>query len=55
MKNTVKESSVVNKFVGKSGTDQFTMPTWGLIVVLFIALFVIKSFIYIKDPKRHNQ
>ena len=55
MENTVKESSVVNKFVGKSGVGQFQMPTWGLIIVLFVALFVIKSFIYIKDPKRHNQ
>lgn len=55
MENTVKESSIVNKYVKKPMDDQFMMPTWGLIVVLFIALFVIKTFIYLKDPKRHNQ
>lgn len=55
MQNTIKESSIVNKYVKKSGTDQFTMPTWGIIIVLVIALFVLKGFIYIKDPKRHNQ
>lgn len=35
--------------------DQFYMPTWGLIVTLFIAFFVLKSFIYIKDQKRHGK
>jgi hypothetical protein len=55
MQNTIRESSIVNQYVKKAQMDQFTVPTWGVIVILFIALFVIKGFIYIKDPKRHNQ
>jgi hypothetical protein len=31
------------------------LPTWGVIVVLIIAFFVLKSFIYISDKKRHGK
>lgn len=35
--------------------DQFYMPTWGLILTLIVAFFILKSFIYIKDQKRHGK
>ena len=35
--------------------NQFYMPTWGLITTLIIAFFILKSFIYIKDGKRHGR
>ena len=35
--------------------EQFKMPTAGLIAVLLVALGVLKSFIYIKDKKRHGK
>ena len=36
-------------------SDQFHLPTWGIIVVLIITFFILKSFIYIKDGKRHGK
>ena len=35
--------------------EQFKMPTAGLIAVLLLALVILKSFIYIKDKKRHGK
>ena len=35
--------------------EQFFMPTLGIIVVLLVAFFVLKMFIYIKDSKRHGR
>ena len=35
--------------------DQFYMPTWAMISVLIVGFFVLKSFIYIKDDKRHGR
>lgn len=35
--------------------DQFYMPTWAVLVFLIIVFFVLKSFIYIKDQKRHGK
>lgn len=35
--------------------DQFYMPTWAVLVFLIIIFFVLKSFIYIKDQKRHGK
>lgn len=35
--------------------DQFYLPTWGAIVFLIGFFFVLKSFIYIKDQKRHGK
>ena len=49
------ESSIIvhpNQFPKK---DQLTAPTWLLILVLFMAFFVLKGFIYIADEKRHGK
>lgn len=35
--------------------NQFYMPTWALISVLIVGFFILKSFIYIKDGKRHGR
>ena len=35
--------------------DQWKLPTWGVIVVLFVAFFVLKALIYIKDELRHGK
>jgi hypothetical protein len=53
--NKVQTSSLVNSKTTKAGTGQMTMPTWGLIGTLIIALVVLKSFIYIKDKKRDGK
>ena len=39
----------------RSPQDQFAMPTLGIIAVLLVAFFVLKTFIYIKDGKRHGK
>lgn len=53
---TAKESTVVTKDVQNIKTEgQFKMPTWGLLVALVVSLVVLKSFIYIKDKKRHGK
>lgn len=48
-------SSIVNEYVQMPKNDQFKTPTWGLLIVLIIAFFVLKSFVYIKDEKRHGK
>ena len=53
--NNQKVSSIVDKHVSKVKTDQFMMPTWGLIVVLIICFIVLKKLIYIPDPKRDKK
>jgi len=35
--------------------DQFYMPTWGIVVILIAVFFILKTFIYIKDPKRDGK
>ena len=35
--------------------DQFKMPTWGLVSVLIVAFFILKTFIYITDEKRKGK
>jgi hypothetical protein len=37
----------------KGGQPQF--ETWWIIVGLVVALFILKTFIYIKDKKRHGK
>jgi hypothetical protein len=49
------ESSVALKNVTRPKTDQLKMPTYGLLAVLICALVILKTFIYIKDPKRHGK
>jgi hypothetical protein len=36
-------------------SNQFKMPTWGLLSTLIVAFFILKFFIYIKDDKRHGK
>ncbi len=53
---TVKKSSIEStKPLEGIKNDQFAMPTFGLIAVLVVALFVLKFFIYTKDSKRHGK
>lgn len=57
MNNTVEAqtSSIVNEYVQMPKHDQSKVPTWGLLVVLVIAFFILKGFVYIKDDKRHGK
>ncbi len=56
MSKDIRESSIVETHHhAKTPIEQFKVPTWGLVVVLFITLVVLKSFIYIKDEKRHGK
>ena len=50
-----RKSSIVTNEVYTLKEGQFYLPTWGVIVVLVISLVILKSFIYIKDPKRHGK
>ncbi len=55
-KETFKsESSIFGHPQQMPKKDQFMLPTWGIIVILFICFFVLKSFIYISDEKRHGK
>ncbi len=50
-----KTSSVVQEYVEPVQDKQSSLPTWGILIVLIIAMVVLKSFIYIKDDKRHGK
>lgn len=52
---TQKTSSMVDKKVETVKTDQFSVPTTGVIAALIVAFLVLKSFVYIKDKKRHGK
>lgn len=50
------ESSIINhpwRFPPKE--SQLMLPTWALLVILIIAFFLLKYFIYIADEKRHGK
>lgn len=49
------ESSIFAHPTQTPKANQFMMPTWALIVVLIIAFFILKPFIYIADEKRHGK
>lgn len=49
------ESSIFSHPIQKPKPTQAMFPTWFLIVFLFICFFVLKSFIYISDKKRHGK
>jgi|GEM_PF-1211203 len=49
------ESSIMSHPYKFPQTEQFKSPTWLLLLVLFIAFFVLKGFIYISDQKRHGK
>ena len=53
--DNVKTSSLVDSNVQQINNDQLAAPTWIIIVTLICALVILKSFIYIKDPKRHGK
>ncbi len=51
-----KKSSLVDSKVQRTyKEDHLTLPTWSLVGVLLVCLFVLKTFIYIKDKKRHGK
>lgn len=51
----MKTSSIVTESVQTPQKDQFFLPTWAVIGVLILVFFILKTFIYIKDDKRHGK
>ena len=49
------ESSVIPHEFSRPKKDQFLMPTWALLVILFAAFFILKGFIYIPDESRKGK
>ena len=49
------ESSIFVHPISHPKKEQAMFPTWFLIVVLFVGFFVLKTFIYISDKKRHGR
>lgn len=49
------ESSIFSHPIQHAKPNQAMFPTWLLIAVLFVCFFVLKSFIYISDKKRHGK
>lgn len=49
------ESSIIAHPYQMPKETQMFMPTWLLIVILFVCFFALKSFIYISDKKRHGK
>ncbi|MES2526920.1 MAG: hypothetical protein V4598_07520 [Bdellovibrionota bacterium] len=49
------ESSVITHPYRFPPKSQFTLPTWGLLLILIGAFFALKYFIYIADEKRHGK
>jgi hypothetical protein len=49
------ESSIFSHENAKPKKNQPMLPTWSLIVILFICFFALKTFIYIVDKKRQGK
>ena len=49
------ESSIFVHPIQHPKHDQPKLPTWSLLLGLIIAFFILKSFIYISDKKRHGK
>ncbi len=49
------ESSVINHPYRFPPAKQFMLPTWALLVILIVAFFILKYFIYLADEKRHGK
>lgn len=49
------ESSVIPHEFSRPKNDQVVMPTWALLVILFAAFFILKTFIYIPDEPRKGK
>jgi hypothetical protein len=50
-----ESSIIVHPYQMVKNYEQFKLPTWSLIVILLIAFFILKFFIYIADEKRHGK
>ncbi len=48
-------TNVVAKELSPVKDGQFKMQTWWILGLLIVALIILKSFIYIKDGKRHGK
>jgi heme/copper-type cytochrome/quinol oxidase subunit 2 len=51
----IKTSTIVDESVQIPQSDYIFMPTWTAIAILIFVFFVTKTFIYIKDDKRHGK
>lgn len=51
----VSESSIFVAPIQDTKPNQLKFPTWALLVALIISFFILKSFIYISDKKRHGK
>jgi len=49
------ESSIFVHPVSYPKSNQLMFPTWALMLILVICFFILKSFIYISDKKRHGK
>jgi hypothetical protein len=49
------ETSIFSAPTTTPKVNQFKMPTWGLLAILIVAFFVLKTFIYITDEKRKGR
>jgi hypothetical protein len=49
------ESSIFSHPIQFPKENQAKFPTWSLMVILVIAFFILKPFIYISDKKRHGK
>ena len=49
------ESSIATREVQYPRTEQLSIPTWGVLVILVVVMIGLKLFIYIKDEKRHGK
>jgi heme/copper-type cytochrome/quinol oxidase subunit 2 len=51
----IKTSTIVDESVQIPKSDYIFMPTWTVIIILILVFFITKTFIYIKDEKRHGK
>ncbi len=51
----IRESSVLHKDSEYLAKSQAFAPTWAIIIFLIITFYVLKSFIYIKDPGKDGK
>lgn len=49
------ESSIIVHPMQEPKPETVKFPTWALLVGLIISFFILKSFIYISDKKRHGK
>ena len=49
------ESSIINHPYRMPKKSYLMAPTWLLLLVLMVAFFILKYFIYLKDDKRHGK